>query len=244
MELSIELRLVDGRLIRLAGFDPAGQTPDEPDLEDRSRAALAAMIAGRSLSIRVVTATPDRWGRTVALVFASAASDARQDNLATHAISIGLGRYLAEPAAHACRDALIAAETVARTAKLGLWGDPYYAVMAVDDAPAFTERSGTIVVAEGRLAGVVPGPFRTKLNFTPIEQGSHGGHALSATILPRTMKTFEARRLIPVSLTGRVLRLRGLLDLRFGPQIELEDPDQIEIVDPMPEGTSTGRPRE
>ena len=238
----LELRLADGRMVRLVGLDPAGQTPDDPDLEDRSRTAFAKLIVGRNVSVRVLSAAPDRWNRIVALGFVSAPAEGeRSDNLAARAIGLGFGRYLAEPAARGCRNAFIAAETIARTAKLGLWSDPYYAVLAVDDQTAFVERSGTVVVAEGRLTAIVPGPFRTKLRFASPDQGSHGGHTLSATILPRTMKTFEGRRLILSSFLGRVLRLRGLLDLRFGPQIEIADPDQIEVIGRDVEALPTGR---
>lgn len=31
-------------------------------------------------------------------------------------------------------------------------------------------------------------------------------------------------------LVGRTLRVRGLLDLRFGPQIEIASPDEIELI--------------
>jgi hypothetical protein len=32
------------------------------------------------------------------------------------------------------------------------------------------------------------------------------------------------------SLIGRDLRIRGLLDMRFGPQIEIASPDAIELI--------------
>jgi endonuclease YncB( thermonuclease family) len=232
----LELDLDDGRVIRLAGLDPAQQTPGNPDLEDTSRAALAKLIGGRKVALHILSASPDRWKRLVAQAFLPEESGSDGD-LATQAIAAGLGRYRAEPAARACRDALLAAEARARGGKLGLWADPYYALLAVDDRAAFTERSGTVVVAEGRLTAIIPGPFRTKLRFAPLSQSSYGGHTLSATILPRTMKTFEARRVMLSSSIGHVLRFRGLLDLRFGPQIEIEDPDQIETV-AMPAGAA------
>jgi hypothetical protein len=36
------------------------------------------------------------------------------------------------------------------------------------------------------------------------------------------------------ALVGHRLRLRGLLDTRFGPRIELADPDEIEVIDAVP----------
>ena len=53
--------------------------------------------------------------------------------VAVAVLAAGLGRYFAEPAAHQCRDALLAAEATARHAKLGLWADPYYGVLAFDE---------------------------------------------------------------------------------------------------------------
>ena len=32
------------------------------------------------------------------------------------------------------------------------------------------------------------------------------------------------------ALIGRTVRLRGLLDLRFGPQVELAGPDALELI--------------
>ena len=235
VEARLELRLDDGRLVRLAGFDPPTQTPTTPDLEDRSIDALAGLIVGKPASLDLVARAPDRWGRLVATI----AVTADGSDLATTAIAAGLGRYKAETAAHPCRAALLAAEDGARRSKLGLWADPYYAVLAVDDRAAFAERAGTIVVAQGRLTAVVPSPFRTRLRFAAPD-GSHAGHTssvhdpmqatLSATVLPHTMKTFEAQRMTFSSLIGRTLRWRGLLDTRFGPTVELAGPDDVELL--------------
>lgn len=242
VEPRLELRLVDGRVLRLAGLDPASSTPNDPDRGETARAALAAMLKQQRVSIRMLSGLPDRWGRFAAQAFVSTERGAPYaGGIATAAVAAGLGRYLAEPAAHACRDPLVAAEEKARQATLGLWADPYYAVLAVDDRAAFAERSGTIVLAEGRLIAVLPGPYRTKLRFAARDQGSYGGHTLSATILPRTMKTFEAQGVTLPSLIGRSLRLRGLLDLRFGPRIELAGPDDVDVVAPRSDASPPRR---
>ena len=48
------------------------------------------------------------------------------------------------------------------------------------------------------------------------------------------MKAFQESHVDFTALIGRTLRLRGLLDLRFGPRIELDGPDDIEIL-PTPD---------
>ena len=231
VEPRLEIKLSDGRLLRLIGLDPALQTPDDPDGAETSRAKLATLVVGRAVTVRPIQAMPDRWGRLPAQIFLADAPDG--GGIAAAAIRDGLGRYLAEPAAHGCHDALVAAETKARDGKLGLWADPYYAVLSVDDRAGFNERSGTIILAEGRLTAVMPGPYRTKLRFAARDQATRGGRTLDAVILPRPMKTFEAQRVDFKALIGRTLRLRGLLDQRFGPQVELNGPDDLDVVDAL-----------
>ena len=236
----LELRLADGRIVRLVGLDPPLPTPTNPDLDEIARVRLVAQWTGRSATLHLLSTAPDRWGRLAALVFDAGASASTGGGLATMAVAEGLGRYLAEPAAHPCRETLVAAESNARLAKLGLWTDPYYAVVAVDDRAGFIERSATLILAEGLLTEVEPGPYRTLLRFAApvrdpsahVRAGSHGGHMLVATIGPRAMKTFEAQRLDVRSLIGKRLRFRGLLDLRFGPRIDLTTPDELEPASP------------
>jgi hypothetical protein len=152
--------------------------------------------------------------------------------VAAAAIAAGLGRYLADDAAHECRAVLIASEDSARVQKLGLWGDPYYAVLTAADNAGFTKRAGSLVVAEGRVASVETSLYRTKLIFAGERSGSHGGQILSATILPRTIKILEAHGVHVTSLSGQMLRIRGLLDLRFGPDIEILGPDDFDVIGP------------
>ena len=231
----LELRLADGRLLRLAGVEAAADTPTTPDRAAAAGDALAALIKDRALTVTILAPKPDRWGRLIG--FASVADGpaaGRAGGLAAAALAAGLGRFRPEPAAAACRAALLSAEDSARRARLGLWADPYYSVLAVNDGSSFAGRAGTDVVVEARLAAVEAGPYRTRLRFAASDTAASGartqGRNLEATVLPRVMKTFEAHGVDFTSLIGRTLRLRGLLDRRFGPQIELAGPDDVEVL--------------
>ena len=229
VDARLELLLRDGRRLRLAGLDPALGTPSEPERDEQARTAFAARLTGRTVTVRILASEADRWGRVLALGFTGADEPG---GLSAAAIAAGLGRYLPEPAAGECRADLVAAEGEARAAKLGLWADPYYAVLAVDDREGFAERTGTLVVAEGQLAAVTTDSYRTKLVFQKDAAGARGGWLLAATIAPRTVKLFEGRGVHVQSMVGRRLRVRGLLDLRFGPQVELAGPDSLDVLDP------------
>jgi hypothetical protein len=60
--------------------------------------------------------------------------------------------------------------------------------------------------------------------------GERRGWDFSVTVLQRNIKTFSAAGLDAANFKGQKIRVRGLLDMRFGPQIEVSNPDQIEIV--------------
>lgn len=137
----------------------------------------------------------------------------------------GFARFMPEAEARPCRTAFLAAEAAARATKLGLWADPFYAVIAATDRDAFAERAATNVIVEGRLVGVEKGPMRTNLQFAPRSE-----HSFSVTVLQRNVKIFEQAGLDFHALIGRTLRVRGLLDLRFGPQIEISSEDEIELI--------------
>lgn len=235
VEDRLVLRLADGRRLRLAGLDPAEATPDEPGRAEEARAALAHLAGDQPLAFTTLDAKPDRWGRRAALVFVAGAEPTAA-SLAEAALAAGLGRYLAEPVAHLCRERLLAAERRARAGRSGLWGDPYYAVLTPTDRAAFAERSATLVVAEGRLTQVVPGPYRTELRFAVLERhdGAQDGprSGLTASIAPRVAKSFKDQGVDLPSLIGQAVRVRGLLDLRFGPRLELAGPDALESLAP------------
>jgi hypothetical protein len=148
---------------------------------------------------------PDRWGRIPAFVFFdSAAPGAPPVSAANVLLAGGFARFMPEPEARPCRTAFLAAEATARAAKLGLWRDPFYAIIAATDRDAFAERAATNVIVEGRLVAVDKGPLRTNLQFAPRWE-----RAFSVTILQRNVKIFEQAGFDFHALIGRTLRVRA-----------------------------------
>jgi endonuclease YncB( thermonuclease family) len=217
----LDLALADGRSLQLVGLDPPQATKEQPDLALRARDSLAARV-GAGINFLPLSATPDRWGRIPAFVFFPG-QDAPQ--AADYLLSQGFARYMPTPEAHACRSAFLGAEAKARTAQRGLWRDPYYAIIAATNRAAFADKAASNVIVEGPLAAVTSTGFRTTLDFAPRRE-----HAFSVTILQRNVAIFERSGLDFHALIGRTLRVRGLLDLRFGPQIELSSTDAIELI--------------
>ena len=226
----LELTLNDGRVLRIAGIDPPRPTPDNPDLDQKSRDTLANWLNGRDIGFQPLGTALDRWGRLPCFVFAAAsASDQRLLSVGEALLDAGLARFKPSTEAKSCRTALLAAEASARAAGLGVWSDPYYMVIKATGRSVFAEKAATSVIVEGQVTNVVAGAARTTLSFGPRR-----GEDFSVTILQRNIKTFIAAGLNVPGLTGRVLRVRGLLDLRFGPQMEISSPDEIELITDTP----------
>jgi endonuclease YncB( thermonuclease family) len=228
----LELTLKDGRVLRAAGVEPVRPTPDNPDFAVAARDALRQSL-GDTLDI-VPLARPDRWGRIPVFAFLpamtpSAPAGAPEPSFAVWLLAHGYGRFMPEREAIACRSSFLAAEAAARAARRGLWRDPYYAVIAATDKNAFADKAATNVIVEGRVVDIDVRPKRLYLLFGP--RGS-GGFAV--TVLQRDVKIFDRAGLGFHALIGRRIRVRGLLDLRFGPQIEVSELGAIEVV-PLPE---------
>jgi hypothetical protein len=242
----LELTLENGIRLKIAGVDPPRPTPGDPDLDVRTRDRLAQWLVGREILFHPLEPGPDRWGRVVAFVYAVAPESLNGSGPANGSrpvylpvgealIDGGLARYEPSAAARPCRSALLAAEAGARASGLGLWGDPYYAIVAAADRLALAEKAGSSVIVEGRITGIASRRPRITLTFGPRQ-----GWDFSVTILPRNNKTFEAAYARLAGLTGQFVRVRGLLDTRFGPQVEISDPDALEAAGQGQEADAPG----
>ena len=94
------------------------------------------------------------------------------------------------------------------------------------DRAAFKGRQGTHVVVEGTALSVYSSGYRTYVNFGPKRYGD-----FSVIVLKPNLKIFDKAGLSVQSLQGHQLLVRGLLDMQFGPQIEVASPDAVEILD-------------
>ena len=63
-----------------------------------------------------------------------------------------------------------------------------------------------------------------------INFGRRWSEALTVTILKRHERSFAAAGIEPRTLEGRLVRVRGYVDVRNGPVIEASRPEQIEIA--------------
>lgn len=219
------LRLQDGRVIRLAGIEaPADETP-------RGREAkffLAELLADQPVSLKTDgAALHDRYGRILAHVFTT--EEGLERSLQAVMLDGGLARVATRVGAYGCATAFWAREQHARTARRGLWADPE-ATLSVDDPSALLEKRGRFALVEGTVISVRESGGTIYVNF-----GRRWSEDFTVTIAKRNVRIFTAAGLVPRQLAHKRVRVRGVVEERGGPWIEAMRPEQIEVLEYVPE---------
>lgn len=207
-------RLQDGREVRLAGIEPAvaGKTS--------RTSALSAIIAGREVTLRGIDDTPDRYGRQPAFVFLDGADTPVQSML----LAQGDALVSATVTDKDCASSLMAAEAEARQARRGTWADSA-AVKKAGSTGDILAMIGQFTVVEGKVLSVRQAGATTYLNF-----GRNWTRDFAVTISRRVVSLFGGAGTDLKSLENRRIRVRGWVEARSGPRIEVLRVGQIELV--------------
>jgi hypothetical protein len=221
------LRLADGRKIRLTGIEWAVSA-------ETARAALAELALDRPVTLKG-TETPDRYGRIHAFATVNGSETPIQYVLLDRGLAVTGTRI----GAAACRDALLARERMARTARhgtehgaglgtghgsgLGIRGSGDYRLYQANDPAAVLTSLGRFAIVEGRVLSV-----RESGNTVYVNFGRRWSEDFTVTIAKRAEAGFISAGLSPRSLTGRMVRVRGVIEERAGPWIEAAAADQFD----------------
>ena len=207
-------RLEDGREVRLAGIEPTAT-----EKTDRA-SALAAIVAGREVTLSGQDDMPDRYGRQRAFVFLVPAETPVQAQL----LAQGEALVSADVSDKECAALLLAAEAEARQAKRGTWADPA-AIKNAESPGDILTGIGQFTVVEGKVLSVRQAGATTYLNF-----GRNWTRDFAVTISRRMVGGFEASGIALKSLENRRIRVRGWVEARGGPRIDVLRVGQIEML--------------
>jgi len=207
-------RLADGREVRLAGIEPVTGEKANRTL------ALAAIIAGRDVKLSGEDDTPDRYGRQPAFVFVDGAETPVQGLL----LAQGEALVSATVTNKECALVLMTAEAAARQAKQGTWASPA-AIKNAESPGDILTGIGRFIVIEGKVLSVRQAGATTYLNF-----GRNWTRDFAVTISRRMVPALEAAGIALKSLENRRIRIRGWVEARGGPRIEVLRVGQIELL--------------
>lgn len=228
------LRIETGQDIRLAGIvapramDTASDAPSWPP-EDEAVAALTRLALGRSVTLHPATRAPDRHGRLVAHVSLEnvALEKGRRIWLQAELLRGGHARAFGLAQDFLCADALLEHERVAEIARKGLWAHTAY-----QPRPAYRTRElirlrSTLQIVTGRVRKIT-----VTRNAIYLEFGRDWRQDFTAGV--RTGRasawTTEQQKWLK-SLERQHVRVRGFIERRNGPYIEIGHPSEIEVLE-------------
>lgn len=208
------LRLADGREIRLTGIM---SSPDAITARD----VLTTLVANRDVVLRGDSDTPDRYGRQNAFVLHA------EDGTSVQAELLRVGAALTTGSAidKDCARELAAAEAVARQTGQGIW--------AAQDVIKNAAKPGDILAKLGQFA-VIEGKVLSARQSGATFYLNFGRHWVRdfAVIIPRQMIGSLTRDGIDIkALAGHNVRVRGWIEQRGGPRIQLRGTGQLEVLD-------------
>ncbi len=216
----LEIRLQDDRLVRLAGLDVPDAQRGEAETAANARAFLADRQAGREVGLLALAAKPDRWGRILADLSLPDPSGGAS-SVASLLLSQGFARVRPEFETRGCVADRLAAERNARAAGLGLWNDPDYSILEASDVEELAGRDGRFVIVEGVVRRVGVGRARLYLDFG-------GRDGFTVVVARKSQNAFQSAGVPLNALPGEKIRVRGVLDDRFGPRLEVAEPLMVE----------------
>ena len=221
--------LDSGRVVRMIGTQapklPLGRDGFAPwPLAPEAKAELERLALNKQVSLGFGGEEIDRYDRALAHLFV-------EDGEGTpiwaqlHMVQQGLARVYSFPDNRQCLDQLFAGEARARVERLGIWADPYYSVRAADRPSQLLERAGNYELVEGRVLLADRSGSRVYLNF-----GRFWMEDFTVVIEAPALRLFNQDGLDPLTLDGALVRVRGWVDDRDGPRIEVTHPEQIEVL--------------
>lgn len=230
------VQLDDGTTLRLAGIvaprsrdahAAAGSWAPERD----AIAALSRHVLGKRVELAYTTTARDRYGRRIAHAFTS--NGGQRLWIQGELVASGHARASAMPGDTACVSELLAHERLARTGRLGLWRVGTYRVRAAHRTFELMRARSTFQI----VAGTVDAVSRTR-SGTYVNFGSDWRTDFTVRVPASVIAAHGAWAAGLDGLKGRRVEVRGWIDRRNGPLIEIATPGQITAADDAPIATA------
>ncbi len=219
---TLELKLEDGRIIRLAGLDLPVASRASAQTLAKVKADLDEIVADGVAGLALLADAPDRWGRWQGALYAI---DPPYESYALRLLNQGDARVRPEFETRSCLPERLAVEQKAITSGLGVWADPDYGVRKAGDRTAWNADDGRFIIVEGIVRRIGVGRSRLYLDF-----GARND--LSATVTRKGETAFLHAGVKLRELKGARVRIRGVLDMRYAPRIDLIDASTLQVLQP------------
>ena len=215
--------LDNGRQVRLMGIQAPKLPLNRPNfvawpLAEEAKEYLEKILS-HNATLYLADTAEDRHGRILAHIITDDGKWLQQEMLLA-----GLARVYSFADNHEKTEELYAAAKKARKDKRGLWQLAYYAIRKSDD-PKLQDLTGRFEIVEGTIKNVAEVKKNYYLNF-----GDNWREDFTVFIPLSARKSFTAQKIKLKTWEGKKIRVRGWVENRNGPSIEVTHPEQIELL--------------
>ena len=232
--------LDDGKAVRLIGaLSPRAREADAaagawpPEIE--ATKALSDLVLAKRVKLAFSGRRSDRYGRQLAHVFVL--ENGREDWIQGALLRGGFARAYGLPESFACSRELMANEAEARRSRAGLWSNGIYRTLPAEHPAEIMKQRGKYVRVRGSLVSVGRTKSATYLNFSNDWRSDFTARIDKKVLTanPEFDKSLDA-------LANTTVVVRGWIERRNGPMIDIADPSQLEPPDAQP--TEPAAPKE
>jgi micrococcal nuclease len=214
--------LDDKRQVRLVGIQapklPLGRDyVKKQPFADQSKTALEGLVLGKVVRLSYGGRRTDRHGRALAHLHLKDGTWVQG-----WLLEQGLARVYSFRDNRTRVAAMLALEEDARQRMEGLWGHRYYSIL---DAARSHKLVDTFQLVRATIKDAVRIKGRVYLNF-----GADWRKDFTVTISPKNLRLFGKAGLRPETWRGREIMVRGWINWRNGPMIDVTHPEQIEVL--------------
>jgi len=121
---------------------------------------------------------------------------------------------------------LMKAEYIARRQKRGLWALEAYQTYDAKNVKALAQQTGQFVLVQGTVLNAEHIGKTIYLNF-----GENWRQDFTVEIDEKAQKRFSTLDITPLNLKGQTINIRGWVDYKAGPRLELLSPYHLKIVE-------------
>jgi endonuclease YncB( thermonuclease family) len=116
-------------------------------------------------------------------------------------------------------------EKIARNKNKGLWALKSYQTIPADDINALSKRTGQFLFVQGRVLHAEAVGKIIYLNF-----GKNWQKDFTVEITTQTKRQFQKVNINPLTLLDKTIEVRGWVDYKAGPRLELLSPFHLNII--------------
>lgn len=222
--------LDDGREVRVAGviFPPppvaVSIAPSIWPPQRAARDALMRLASQGTVEIDINGRTADRYGRPEAQIYMNhAGAPLGRVWLQHELVDQGHAIVSSRSGGLACLEGLLRAEAGARTSKRGLWANAAYRIHNAANYRALLLMRSNFTLVEGKVVSVTARSGRLYLNF-----GDDWRQDFTVSVARDLLKAAPGSSEKLSALAGHKVRVRGWIERRYGPAIEIFNLQDIE----------------